>query len=89
MHGNTPESCFVKRVNTREGCWYHSQQNLDPSLILRNQMKWRDITPLPPDSLSSNDIGRCLAINLNLVLPKESTPVKYVGTTVGKTTIPV
>jgi hypothetical protein len=52
-------------------------------------MKWRDITPLPPDSLSGNDIGRCTAINLNLVLSKESTTTKDVGTTVEKTTIPV
>jgi hypothetical protein len=43
----------------------------------------------PPDSLSGNDIGRCTAINLNLVLSKESTPVKDVGIAVDKTTIPV
>jgi hypothetical protein len=89
MHGNTPESRFVKRVNTREGCWYCSRQDHDPSLILSNQMKWREVTPLPPDSLSGNDIGRCRAMNLNLVLPKESTPVKDVGTTFDKTTITV
>jgi hypothetical protein len=47
MHGNKPESCFAKRVNTREGCWYHSRQDLDPSLTLSNHMKWRDVTPLP------------------------------------------
>jgi hypothetical protein len=44
--------------------------NLDPTLTLSNQMKWRAITPLPPDSLSGNNIGRCPAMNLNLVLPK-------------------
>jgi hypothetical protein len=86
---NKPESCFVKRVNTRERCWYHSHQDQDPSFTLSNQMKWRDVTPLPPDSRSGNDIGRCLAIKLNLVLSKESTPPKDVGTTVDKTTIPV
>jgi hypothetical protein len=42
--------------------------------------------PSPPVSLSRNDIGRCLMINLNLVLSKKSTPVKDVGTTVNKTT---
>jgi hypothetical protein len=52
-------------------------------------MKWQDITPLPPDSLFGNDIGRCLSINLNLVLSKESTPMKDVGATVDKTMIPV
>ena len=45
--------------------------------------------PSPPDSLLGNDIGRCPAINLNLILSKESTPTKDVGTTVNKTTIPV
>jgi hypothetical protein len=44
--------------------------------------------PSLPDSLSGNDIGRCPAINLNLVLPKESIPVKDVGNTVDKTMIP-
>jgi hypothetical protein len=46
-NGNTPESCFIKRVNTCEECWYHSQQDHDPSLILSNHMKWWDVTPLP------------------------------------------
>jgi hypothetical protein len=45
--------------------------------------------PSPPDSLSGNYNGRCMAINLNLILSKESTPVKDVGTTVDKTMIPV
>jgi hypothetical protein len=35
------------------------------------------------------DIQRCLKINPNLVLFKESTAAKGVGTTVDKTTIPV
>jgi hypothetical protein len=52
-------------------------------------MKWQDVTPRPPDSLSRNDIGRCMAIYLNLVLPKESIPVKDVESTVNKTTLPV
>jgi hypothetical protein len=52
-------------------------------------MKWRDITPLPLDSLSGNYIGRCPSINLNLILSKESTPKNDVGITVNKTTIPV
>ena len=43
----------------------------------------------PHDSLSGNNIGRFLAINLNLVLSKKSTPMKDVGTTVDKITIPV
>ena len=42
-----------------------------------------------PVSLSGNDIGRCPAIILNLILSSESTPMKDVGTTVNKTTIPV
>jgi hypothetical protein len=45
--------------------------------------------PSPPDSLSHIDIGRCSSINLNLVLSKESTPVKDIGTTVDKTSIPI
>jgi hypothetical protein len=36
-----------------------------------------------------NDVGRCPAINLNLVLSKESTPVNDVYTTVDTTMIPV
>jgi hypothetical protein len=57
--------------------------------MLSNQMKWRDVTPSPPDLLSGNKIWRCPLINQNLVLSKESTPVKDVGTTVNKTTIPI
>ena len=30
MQGNKPESHFVQRVNSNEGCWYHSQQDHDP-----------------------------------------------------------
>jgi hypothetical protein len=89
MHGNKPESQFVKRINVREGFLYHSRHDYNPSLMLSNQMKWQDVTPLPPDSLSGNNIGRCLEIYLNLVLQKESTPAKDVGTTVDKTTIRV
>jgi hypothetical protein len=67
MPSNIPESCFAKRVNTRKGCWYHNRQDQDPSLTLSNIMKWQDVTPSPPDSISGNDIGRCTAIHLNLV----------------------
>jgi hypothetical protein len=45
--------------------------------------------PSLPDSFSGNNIGRCPAINLNLVLPKESIPMNDVGATVDKTMIPV
>ena len=31
------ESCFVQRVNSREGCWHHSWQDHDPSLLHTNQ----------------------------------------------------
>ena len=143
---NKPESCYVKWVNTLEGCWYHRQQDHGPSLTLSNQMKWQNVTPLPlflfpamiledaqqytwisfcqmsqhprrmlvplstrprsqfnaeqsnemarrhpspPVSLSGNNIGRCPAINLNLILSKESTPTMDVGTTVDRTTIQV
>jgi hypothetical protein len=40
-----PESRFVQRVNTHEGCWYHSWQDHDPSLMLSNQIKWQDFIP--------------------------------------------
>ena len=89
MSSNKSQSRFVKRVNTHEGCWYHRWQHHDPSLMLSNQMKMARHHPFPPVSVSRNDIGRCPAINLNLVLSKESTPVKDVGTTDDKTTIPV
>jgi hypothetical protein len=46
MHSNKPESRLVKRVNTHEGCWYHSRQDYNPSLMLSNHMKCRDVTPL-------------------------------------------
>ena len=69
-----PESHFVKRVNTHEGCWYHSWQDHDPSLLISNQMKCLVSLRLKPSS-----------INLNLVLSKESTPTKDVGTTVDNT----
>ena len=41
---NKPESCFVQRVNSREGCWYHSRQGHDPISTMSNQMKW-DVIP--------------------------------------------
>ena len=44
---NKPESHFVQRVNTCKGCWYHSKQDHDPSLMPSNQVKWQDVT-LPP-----------------------------------------
>ena len=47
MPGNKPESCFVQRVNSCKGCWYHNQQDHNPSLTLSNQIKWQGIT-LPP-----------------------------------------
>jgi hypothetical protein len=47
MHGNKPESHFVKRVNTHEGCWYCCRQDHKLSLMLSNHIKWRDITNLP------------------------------------------
>ena len=83
-----PESHFDKRVNTHEGCWYHSWQDHDPSLILSNQIKWQDVTP-SPDSVSRNDYEGPQAKNLNLILTKESTAMRDVGTTVDKTKIPV
>jgi hypothetical protein len=52
-------------------------------------MKWQDVTSPPPDSVSRNDYEGPQAINLNLLLTKESTPTKDVGTIVDKTTIPV
>jgi hypothetical protein len=45
--------------------------------------------PFPPVSVSCTNIGRCPAINLNIILSKESTPAKDVGNTVDKTPIPV
>jgi len=45
--------------------------------------------PLPPDSVSHNNNTEQPAINLDLVLSKEPTPAKDVGTTVEKTMIPV
>ena len=74
------------RVNSREGCWYHSQQDHDPSLMLSNQIKWQDVT-LPPVSVPHNDSRRYPTINLNLVLSKESPAAKDEGTTVDTTTI--
>jgi hypothetical protein len=47
------------------------------------------MSSLPPNSASCNDNEGCPAINLNHVFSKESTPMKDVGTTVNKTTIPV
>jgi hypothetical protein len=42
MPHNKPKSCFVQRVNSRKGCWYHSQQDHNPSLMLSNQIKWQE-----------------------------------------------
>jgi hypothetical protein len=47
MPGDKPESHFVIRVNNREGCWYNSRQDHNPSFTLSNQIKWQDVT-LPP-----------------------------------------
>jgi hypothetical protein len=55
---------------------------------MSNQIKWEDVT-YPPDSASHNNYEGPQAINLSLVLTNESTPMKDVGTTVDKTTIPV
>jgi hypothetical protein len=44
MPCNQPKSRFAQRVNRREGCWYHSQQDHDPSLTLSNQIKCQDVT---------------------------------------------
>ena len=53
-----------------------------------NQIKLQDVF-LAPVSVTRKDSRRCPAINLILVLSKESTASKDVGTTVDKTTIPV
>ena len=45
--------------------------------------------PFLPVSVYHNDIGRCPAINLTIILSKDSTPAKDVGNTVDKTMIPV
>ncbi len=44
-------------------------------------MKWQDSTPTP-DSVSHNDNEGCPAKKLNLILSKESPPMKDIGTTV-------
>ena len=87
MQGNKPESRFVQRVNSHEGCWYHSRQDHDPQFNAEqsNQTARRHTPHL---SVPRNDIPRCPAINLNLVLSKESTARRDVSTTVDKTTIP-
>jgi hypothetical protein len=46
-------------------------------------------SPLPLDSVSRYDYEDPQAINLNLILTKESTDTKDVGTTVDTTTIPI
>jgi hypothetical protein len=50
MHGNKPESQFVKRINVREWFLYHSRQDHDPSYQLNaeqsNEMARRH--PSPP-----------------------------------------
>jgi hypothetical protein len=50
-------------------------------------MKLQDAPP--PDSVSRSDYEGSQTKMLNLVLTKESTPTKDVGTTVDKTMIPV
>jgi hypothetical protein len=47
------------------------------------------MSPLPPDSASRNNYEGPEAINLNLVLTKESTSMKDVGTTLYKAMVPV
>jgi hypothetical protein len=47
MSSDKHETRFVKRVNTRKGCCYHSQHNHDPSLTLSKQMKYQDVNPPP------------------------------------------
>jgi hypothetical protein len=47
------------------------------------------MSPFPPVSASHNNIEGHPAKNLNLILSKESTPAKDVGTTVDKTMLPV
>jgi hypothetical protein len=49
------ESCFVQRVNTHEGYWYHSWQDHNPGSMLSNQIKWQDITSSPHNSASHNN----------------------------------
>jgi hypothetical protein len=51
-------------------------------------MKWQDFTP-PPLFLIPTTVLEDSSKNLNLVLLKESTPVKDVDNTVDKTTIPL
>jgi hypothetical protein len=82
------ESYFEKRVITHKGCWHHSWQDHNPSIMKKNQIKWQDITS-PPWFCFLNDYDGPKAINLNLVLSKESTHMNDAGTTVDKTTIPV
>jgi hypothetical protein len=57
--------------------------------MMSNQIKWQGVTSPPGYSVSCNDYERLQAINLNVLLSKESTPMKDVGTTADKTTIPV
>jgi len=56
--------------------------------MLSNQSNGKT-SPLPHDSVSHNNYEALKKKNLNLVLFKESTPTKDVGTTDDKTTIPV
>ena len=43
ISSNKLKSRFVKWVNTHKGCWYHSWQDHNLSLMLSNQMKWQDV----------------------------------------------
>jgi hypothetical protein len=56
--------------------------------MMSNQIKWQDVTS-PPDSVSHNNYEGSQAKNLNLVLSKESTATKDIGTMVDNTIIPV
>ena len=88
MPSNKPASHFVKWVNICEECWYHSQQDHDPSLTPSNQITWQVIIH-PPSSFCCNDNEGCPVTNLNIVLSIESTGVKDVCTMVDKTTVSV
>ena len=65
------------------------KQDLIPEFNTEQSNKIARCHTFHPNSVSGTNIGRCPAINLNLVLSKESTPAKDVGTTNDKTTIPV
>ena len=86
MPSNKPESGFAKRVNSREGCWYHSRQDRNPSLTLRNQIKWQDRT-LPSVSVPCN--SKMPHDKPEFCFVQRVNAAKDVGTAVDNTTIPV